>query len=145
MRHMAEQYVDDAGRVMMDIGEFRRSDFRFISDETRLFFESLAEEVLSVLSVSLVKTELDASRYMMLPLDLREFLESRPTEMFNLHRKMNEAVVSRKGMSDIQSLLDECSDDMTGRGAVAFFIGVRKIVEEYNLHANENRVNSVRT
>ena len=107
IRHFSEHYADESGRLDLDISEFQRPDFRVVDGEAKRFIESLAEEVLSALSDSNVELERNASRYMLLPLELREFLESQPDEMLTLYKKMNEAVSARKGLSGLLSLLDD--------------------------------------
>lgn len=104
--------------------EFRHSDSRVINDKVRYFIESMAEEILSALSDSLIKTKLGVSRYLMFSLEQRAFLESRPFEIFHLHRKMDETVVSRKVLSEIMSLLDEYANVLSSGGSEAFFFRV---------------------
>ena len=134
-------YADEAGYIKLDISEFQQPDFGGVDGNARRFIESLAEEVLSALAGSHVRMEQDASRYMLLPLDLRAFLESQPSEMLGLYKKMNEAIIARKVLGDLILLMDDrCPESGSHCNEDCFCFKAKLLVRDSSLRASSGRV-----
>jgi hypothetical protein len=134
-------YADEAGYINLDITEFQQPDFRGVDGNARRFIESLAEEVLSALTGSHMRMEQNASRFLLLPLDLREFLESQPSEMLSLYKKMNEAIIARKVLGDLILLMDEwCPGSGSHCNKTCFCFKAKLLVRDSSLRASSGRI-----
>ena len=99
---MFKKYINDAESVV--ISGLLDNNFRLLSPEMKAFIDEMTVDIVCAMKQYLGDTRTPASRYMMLPSILREFVEGDPSDVFLLGSRITEAVRSIEVLDEIYRL-----------------------------------------
>ena len=133
LSHLVRELMDADGFIEVSDSTLLNNNYKFLSPFMRKFIEEMAQEQMNIMHQHLGQTYSDASKYLMIPESIREFVESGPSGMFVLGNRITEAVRSREALHKIHRLALLSCLDCNQSCSTCFLDKTRKILKEYNL------------
>ncbi len=131
--HVVKYLVDENGIIDCSNTGLMGNNYRLLSPDTKKVIGEVTVDLINVIEQHHGQIQIDASRYQMLPLSIREFIESEPSDMFVLGSKMTEAIRSREVLHQIHRLSLFNIRNQSSKCTTCFLEKTRKILKESGL------------